>query len=100
MNGRTEDYVLVRHIPISRDSYTNWGIAANSFDNLPTWKYTTPHNILKKTPQTSGCTATCHATADKNQNLFLTTSFLQADYPDEITANSHIVMDGKWGVLK
>ncbi len=102
VNGRTEDYVLVRHVPVSEDTYANWGVnSIAAYDQVPTWKYATPHNIVKNTPQTAACAANCHASSTANQQLFLTTSFLQEYFPNEVTANSSIVMDGKfWGVLK
>ena len=63
------DYITVRHIPTAANTYEDWGIddLAN-FDNAePTWKYTSPHNILRWTPQTTveegqTCNANCHDT--------------------------------------
>jgi hypothetical protein len=37
------------------------------FDAIPTWTYTTPHNIQLQTPQNASCAA-CH----DNPDIFLT----------------------------
>jgi hypothetical protein len=61
-------YVPVRHIPIDVNSFDEYGTdLLDSFLSQPTWTYTTPHNIQRLTPQTSGCTS-CHG----NDDLFLT----------------------------
>lgn len=86
--SRPYKIVPVRHIPISRDTYADWGIAdLPNYDSEPTWKYTTPHNIQKNTPQTSGaawCGANCH-----NSDYYLTLEDLM---PDEVEANKDIVL--------
>lgn len=80
--------VTVRHIPISRDTYASWGITdLPYYDSEPTWKYTTPHNIQRKTHQTSGeswCGANCH-----NSDYYLT---LEDLVPEEVEANKNIVL--------
>ncbi|MBN1350446.1 hypothetical protein JXJ21_13610 [candidate division KSB1 bacterium] len=64
--GRDCDYIVVRHIPIVKDTYSSWGITdLPNFDAVPTWKYATPHNILRWTPQTettgdAACYENCH----------------------------------------
>jgi hypothetical protein len=68
-------YVPVRHVPIERDSFAYYGPGLlNNFDALPVWKYATPHNIQRITPQNASCNA-CHG----NTSLFLTVD----DLPQE-----------------
>ena len=45
----------------------------SNFDALPTWVYSTPHNIQRNTPQNASCEA-CHA----NPEIFLTADKVQA----------------------
>ena len=79
-------YVPVRHIPIATDSFSFYGDdLLPLFDALPTWKYTTPHNIQRVTPQAETCNA-CHG----NPDLFLTVDKV---YPEEIEANLPIIVE-------
>ncbi|NOX90572.1 MAG: hypothetical protein GXO77_16325 [Calditrichaeota bacterium] len=92
---RKYDYVLVRHIPIAPDTYDNWGgsISLSSFETAPTWKYATPHNIQRRTPQTdttgtSWCGQSCHGNFD---NLLLTPADVDSAYLDaELKANEPV----------
>lgn len=61
---RPWDYVVLRHAPIDPESFDYYGkdVLAN-FDALPTWKYATPHNIQRITPQNKTCDS-CHGNAD------------------------------------
>ncbi len=61
------DYITVRHIPISPETYTDFGVTElDNFENSePTWKMAAPHNIRRWTPQTEteegkGCGSSCH----------------------------------------
>lgn len=113
---RSADYVLVRHIPIAPDTYALWGLSEPAgYTTRPTWKYATPHNILRWTPQTDTtgidmtaysehCGDNCHVGTDNsgtviNRDLYLTTDFLQemvdeqVILSDEKTANEPYVMD-------
>ncbi len=104
-DSRPEKYSLVRHIPIAKDTYSNWGYGlVQDFDALPTFKYTTPHNIIRWTPQTDttgtdgSCTANCHVRKDDegnilNKNIYLTEEYIQAHFPEEVMANRPYVMD-------
>ena len=59
-NARPEDYVVLRHAPVSPklfDAYTP--NALSRFDRQPTWKASAPHNIQKRTARNSSCNA-CH----------------------------------------
>ena len=111
-------YVLVRHIPVARDTYEPWGLpelsSLSEFDEIPNWKYTSPHNIQKWTRQTAGpdeapvddpdvltCFVNCHLlnmfTDDplpQNLDLFLTEDDLaDPHYVDEPVANLEVVVD-------
>jgi hypothetical protein len=82
---RPYDYVTLRHVPVAADSFAFYG--DNLLPNmsaLPTWVYTTPHNIQLETPQTESCDA-CHGNAD----LFLT---IDDVYPEEIEANLSVIV--------
>ncbi|MCK4578271.1 MAG: hypothetical protein KAU50_05745 [Candidatus Marinimicrobia bacterium] len=96
------EYIVVRHIPIARDSYAPWGHATlATYDERPTWEYTSPHNIRLFTAQTdtSGgatCYENCHLTGDKataNAQLYLWQAFIDSAYSDESIANSEVVVD-------
>ena len=87
---RPYDIAVVRHIPISRDTYASWGIAdLPNYDSEPTWKYATPHNIQRWTAQTDTtgsvwCGVKCHGS-----DFFLTLDDLD---PDEVEANKEYVL--------
>ena len=47
------EYVLLRHIPIAEDTYEGWGLDnLDNYSDVPTWKYSSPHNIRRFTEQT------------------------------------------------
>jgi thiosulfate/3-mercaptopyruvate sulfurtransferase len=78
-------YVPVRHVPIDRESFAYYGDdLLPNFDALPTWKYATPHNIQRNTPQTETCNS-CHGNAE----LFLIADDLA---PDELEANKDVIV--------
>jgi ribosomal protein S27AE len=78
-------YVTVRHVPIARDVYDYYGEdLLPNFDVLPTWKYATPHNIQRVTPQNQSCT-NCHG----NTDIFLTANDV---LEDELTANEDVIV--------
>lgn len=86
---RPHEYVVLRHIPIAPDSYRDYepgGLPA--YSSLPTWKFTTPHNIQRLTPQTADCTTSCH----NNAEIFLTESDLADLSPEEIAANQGVIV--------
>ena len=78
-------FILVRHVPVDqhlfdyyvKDAFTN-------FDNTPTWKRASPHNIQRKTWQTANCN-NCHG----NRELFLDEIDMQ-DYEKE--ANLRVIV--------
>jgi thiosulfate/3-mercaptopyruvate sulfurtransferase len=83
---RPYDYVTLRHVPVAEDSFAFYGDnLLPNYSALPTWVYTTPHNIQRLTPQTASCDA-CHGNAD----LFLTADKV---YPEELEANLPVIVD-------
>ena len=59
-------YAVLRHVPVDADvfAYTGVNLLAGLIPDmraLPTWKYATPHTILKNTEITKAC-ANCHGT--------------------------------------
>jgi len=99
-------YTTVRHIPIARDTYDNWGAAGQmvDYDTQPTWKYTSPHSIRKYTARTDTshgklCYESCH-TIDgfgnsENRKYFLFADSISIYWPDEVNANSNVVVDNE-----
>ncbi len=79
-------YVPVRHMPIDPDSFSYYGEdLLPNFEALPTWKYATPHNIQRITPQNETCGA-CHGNAE----FFLTAEDVA---PDELEANKDVIVE-------
>ena len=91
---RPWEYVLVRHVPVVPDTFAFYGEdLLPTFDNLPTWKYATPHNIQRVTPQNQSCES-CH----DNSDLFLMANDVD---PEERQANAAVIVDqvppSSWG---
>ncbi len=91
---RPWDYVLVRHIPVVADTFAFYGEGLlPSFADVPTWKYATPHNIQRVTPQNQSCES-CH----ENPELFLMVDDVD---PEEREANAAVIVDdvppSSWG---
>jgi thiosulfate/3-mercaptopyruvate sulfurtransferase len=85
-DDRPWEFVPVRHVPIDPDSFDYYGEnLLPNFDALPTWKYATPHNIQRITPQNENCNA-CHGNAE----FFLTAEDVE---PDEIEANKNVIVE-------
>lgn len=84
-DDRPWDYVLVRHVPITPDTFAFYGDnLLTAFNNVPTWKYATPHNIQRITAQNESCDS-CHGNAE----LFLTTTDVA---PEEWEANADVIV--------
>jgi len=82
---RPWEYVLVRHVPVEPDTFAFYGDnLLPNFDNLPTWKYATPHNIQRNTPQNATCN-NCHG----NTELFLTKDDVP---PDRREMNASVIV--------
>jgi len=84
--ARPYDFVTVRHIPVFPETFGFYGDnLLPEFNNLETWKFTTPHNIQRNTPQNESCNA-CHG----HEEYFLTTDKVS---PEELEANIDVIMD-------
>ena len=82
---RPWEYVLLRHVPVVPDIFESYGAdLLPDFNNVSTWKYATPHNIQRVTPQNSEC-ANCHG----NTELFLTADQV---LPEELDANQAVIV--------
>jgi thiosulfate/3-mercaptopyruvate sulfurtransferase len=92
------DFALVRRTLAAPDNWKEYGVDEYAdFSALPTYNYTTPHNILRWTARTSGetCSSGCHIRNDNgvliNKELYL----FQEDLEDwELEATSKITVDG------
>lgn len=81
---RPWNYVVLRHAPIDPENFAFYGKdVLTNFDALPTWKYATPHNIQRVTPQNATCDS-CHGNAD----IFLSEADLR---PYEVEANKNVI---------
>jgi hypothetical protein len=97
---RPYEWVTLRHIPIVKDTYANWGYSdLPYYDLMPTWKYTMPHNMQEETERTEpdslkdpACGGNCHG----NEGIFLRPADLAAD---EVNANDAVVVkDDEWPI--
>jgi hypothetical protein len=92
--ARPWEYVLVRHVPVTPDTFAFYGEGLlPTFEEAPTWKYATPHNIQRITPQNQSCES-CH----DNPELFLMADDVD---PAERQANAAVIVDevppSSWG---
>jgi hypothetical protein len=79
------EYVVLRHPPTNADIFDYYGEnLLPDFNDVPTWKYATPHNIQLNTPQNESCNS-CHG----NESLFLTEDDLLRD---EVDANQNVIV--------
>lgn len=91
-------FTTLRRSLSAPDSFEKWGIPLlANFDVRPTFKYSTPHNIIKWTSRTqvlagNACYNNCHIIDGRNKELYLYNSDL-LDW--EINADKNIVVDGK-----
>ena len=112
-----DKWVLVRHVPVARDTYDPWMVGIDdlpNYDELETWQYTSPHNVRRWTDRTlvdgtwdddpdadplydnASCALNCHyhVAGDlgnpANQDIYLHQDYLQDHYSDEVTANENM----------
>jgi len=104
-------YALLRRSLMAPDSWQNYGIALlSNFSVKPTYKYTTPHNIIKITTRTgykdnngiwqtySTCYQGCHIYRVTTDSLANTQLYLfDSDNIEtwEKSSNGNIIVDGK-----
>ena len=114
-----EKWSVVRHTPVTRDAYSEWGISALPyFDEVPTYQRTSPHNLQRWTSRTlvesswidsstayddNTCWKNCHlhnlvngsSAGPYNYDHFLREVDLDAhDQQDEKLANASVTVDG------
>ena len=83
---RPYQYVPLRHVPVDTESFAFYGEnLLPDFNAQPTWRYATPHNIQRDTPQNSNCNA-CHG----NESIFLTVDKV---YLEEVIANQGLIVE-------
>ena len=94
------EYSIVRRATIVRDTFDKYGSdILSNFTAYPTWKFGSPHNIQKITPQTKDGCNSCHG----HSEFFLTEDYLEklmtqdcattSPYlADELEANSEILV--------
>lgn len=106
---RNYEFALLRRSLSAPDSWQNYGTPLlTNFDAHPTYKYTTPHNIIKWTKRTQvdagkPCFDACHIIQEngnfRNKEIYLFESDL---LPWEVNATRSITVDGKlpasWGL--
>ena len=97
-DDRPYNFVTLRHIPIARTTYDNWGEVGLlvDYDKYETWKYATPHSIQRWTAQTDTtggktCSDNCHV---KDGEIYLFEDYISTNWPDEVQANKNVVVDG------
>jgi hypothetical protein len=82
---RPYKYVVLRHVPTCSGTCDYYGLNLfTNFNDVPTWKYATPHNIQLNTPQNESCDA-CH----DNIDIFLTEEDIRAE---EKVANKDVII--------
>ena len=85
-SDRPYAYVPLRHVPVDATSFSFYGEGLMpAFDSQPTWRYATPHNIQRLTPQTESCN-NCHG----NPDIFLT---IDKVAPEELEANQAVIVE-------
>ena len=79
-------YAIRSYYAVDPDNYQYYGedLLVN-FDLLPTWAYSTPHNIQRVTPQNETCNS-CHG----NEEIFLTADKVS---PEELQANRDVIVE-------
>jgi thiosulfate/3-mercaptopyruvate sulfurtransferase len=83
--GLAEKWILVRHEPTDKEVFAFYGKDGfKTFDNVPTWKRASPHNIQKSTWRNASCNH-CHG----ERSVFLAESDLR-EY--EKGANAPVVV--------
>lgn len=96
------DFVLVRRTLAAPDNWSLFGVPQyENFDALPTYNYTTPHNLLRWTDRTrvtdgKACYSNCHIRNEGgilvNKELYL---FQESLLNWELGATTKITVDGK-----
>jgi thiosulfate/3-mercaptopyruvate sulfurtransferase len=90
-------YVVLRHVPISEQTYSSWGVSTPGYASLPTFKYATPHNIVRRTARTDTtggltCDQACHQSPAVISGFFLRQVDLDSLPPAEREANQALIV--------
>jgi hypothetical protein len=94
---RRQAYVTLRHIPVAPDTFAAWGVAElPAFEALPTWKYTSPHNIVLQSERTTvgkdeACGDRCHNSPATTDGWFLRQTDLD-QRPELAEANTPFIV--------
>ncbi len=98
---KEHEFALVRRTLAHPDNWVGYGedLVYSDFDVLPTYNYTTPHNILKWTERTEGgtsCSSNCHI-RNEGGVLVNVENYLWLDSLEtfEIEATRAYTVDGK-----
>ncbi|HOJ04907.1 MAG TPA: hypothetical protein PK916_12990 [Bacteroidota bacterium] len=97
-NTKRFKWVVLRNAPHAPDTWSNYGIPTlSNFNQHPTWRMATPHNIKRWTKRTeveSGkpCYDACHIKDGRNAEWFLFNADLKEQW--EKDANTSVVADG------
>ncbi len=93
------DLVLVRRTLAAPDNWIEYGVEYSNFSVLPTYNYTTPHNIQRITVRTDvgsgSCSSMCHIRDEGGELVNKELYLFESDLIDwEIEATSGITVDG------
>jgi thiosulfate/3-mercaptopyruvate sulfurtransferase len=97
---RSGSIAVLRHVPASEQTYSAWGVESSTYSSLPTFKYASPHNIVRWTSRTDtsggqSCFNACHNTSNGPDGFFLRLSDLDTLSVAEREANlPYVVPDG------
>ncbi len=95
------DLTLIRRTLAAPDNWEVYGIDEYAnFDAMPTYNYTSPHNILKWTSRTEtgdkACFSNCHIRNEGGELINRELYLFKSDLLDwEIASTEHITVDGK-----
>jgi hypothetical protein len=96
------EFVLVRRTPGAPDNWKEYGVDEYAnFDALPTYNYTSPHNLLRWTDRTevdegNACYYNCHIRNEGGELINKELYLFQDNLLDwEKTASSSVTVDGK-----
>jgi hypothetical protein len=96
------DLVLVRRTLAAPENWEKYGVDTYAdFDVLPTYNYTTPHNLLRWTPRTqveegTACSSSCHIRREGDSLINKELYLFQADLLEwELGATGSITVDDK-----
>ncbi|MGW8315260.1 MAG: hypothetical protein ACWGNV_06645 [Bacteroidales bacterium] len=98
-----DKFVLVRRTLAYPDNWVGYGedLAYSNFDALPTYNFTTPHNILRWTERTevengTSCSSNCHIRQEGDSLINKDNYLWMEDLLDwEVGATGHITVDGQ-----